>query len=45
MAQAIGDTEELERFAYLLQQFNENASEQVPYLAAFASRMRDYLQS
>ena len=28
-----------------LQHFNENASEQVPYLAALASRLRDYLQS
>ncbi len=89
MAQAIGDPEELERFAYSLQQFidllndavgnlngafaslgdtwqdekrarfeedynalvqqlqqfNDNASEQVPYLAALASRLRDYLQS
>lgn len=89
MAQAVGDPEELERFAYALQrfvdslddavgnldgafvalgdtwqdekrarfeddynallqqlqQFNTNASEQVPYLAALASRLRDYLQS
>ena len=89
MAQAIGDPEELERFAHswqqfidslndavgnlngafsllgdtwqdekrarfeedynaLLQQlhqFNANAEEQVPYLAALASRLRDYLQS
>lgn len=89
MAQAIGDPEELERFAYALQhfvdslndavgnlngafaalgdtwqdekrarfeedynalqqqlqQFNANAVEQVPYLAALASRLRDYLQS
>ena len=89
MAQAIGDPEELERFAHSLQQFidslndamenlngafvllgdtwqdekrarfeedysalvqqlhqfNANASEQVPYLAALASRLRDYLQS
>ena len=88
MAQAIGDPEELERFAYSLQQFvdslndavgnlngafatrgdtwqdekrmefeedynalvqqlqqfNANASEQVPYLAALAARLRDYLQ-
>lgn len=28
-----------------LQHFNENASEQVPYLGALASRLRDYLQS
>lgn len=28
-----------------LQQFNANATEQVPYLAALASRLRDYLQS
>ena len=89
MAQAIGDPEELERFARSLQQFidtlndamgnldgafaslgdtwqdekralfeenynalvqqlhhfNTNAAEQVPYLAALASRLRDYLQS
>ena len=89
MAQAIGDPEELERFAYALQQFtdslndavgnlngafcslgetwqdekraqfeedynalvqqlqqfNASATEQVPYLAALASRLRDYLQS
>ena len=88
MAQAIGDPEELERFAHALQQFidslndavgnlngafaslgdtwqdekrmqfeedynalvqqlqqfNANASEQVPYLAALAARLRDYLQ-
>ena len=89
MAQAIGDPEELERFAYSLQlfidslndavgnlngafaslgdtwqdekrmqfeedynalveqlhQFSANATEQVPHLAALASRLRDYLQS
>ena len=89
MAQAIGDPEELERFAHSLQhfidslndavrnlngafaslgdtwqdekrarfeddynalvqqlhQFNTNAAEQVPYLAALSSRLRDYLQS
>ncbi len=89
MAQAIGDPEELERFAHSLQQFidslndamgnlngafaslgdtwqdekraqfeedynalvqrlhhfNASAEEQVPYLAALASRLRDYLQS
>nr|WP_025827247.1 WXG100 family type VII secretion target [Acetobacter persici] len=89
MAQAIGDPEELERFAHSLQlfiallndavgnlngafaslgdtwqdqkrvrfeedykalvqqlqQFNNNASEQVPYLMELASRLRDYLQS
>lgn len=89
MAQAIGDPEELERFAHALQQFtdslndsvgvlggafqslgdtwqdekrsqfeeefnmlvqqlrqfNANATEQVPYLIALASRLRDYLQS
>ncbi|AHY42829.1 MULTISPECIES: WXG100 family type VII secretion target [Stutzerimonas] len=89
MAQAIGDPEELERFAYALQrftdslndsvgaldgafvslgdtwqdekrsqfeeefnmlvqhlhQFNASATEQVPYLIALASRLRDYLQS
>lgn len=89
MAQAIGDPEELERFAHSLrhfidslndavgdlngafaslgdtwqdekrarfeedynslvlqlQQFNTNAAEQVPYLTALASRLRDYLQS
>ena len=28
-----------------LQHFNDNASEQVPYLAALAARLRDYLQS
>ena len=89
MAQAIGDPEELERFAHSLQQFidslndavanlngafaslgdtwqdekrarfeeefntlvqqlhhfNVNAVDQVPYLVALASRLRDYLQS
>jgi uncharacterized protein YukE len=89
MAQAIGDPEELERFAHSLQHFvdslneamgsldgafaslgdswqdekrarfeedynalvqqlhhfNMNAAEHVPYLAALASRLRDYLQS
>ena len=89
MAQAIGDPDELERFAHSLQQFidslnnavgnlngaftslgdtwqdekrarfeedynalvqqfhqfNTSAAEQVPYLAALASRLRDYLQS
>lgn len=89
MAQAIGDPEELERFAHSLQQFtdslndavgnlngafaslgdtwqdekrarfeeeyyalvqqlhqfNANAVDQVPYLTALASRLRDYLQS
>lgn len=89
MAQAIGDPEELERFAHSLQQFidslndavgtlngafatlgdtwqdekrarfeddysalvqqlhqfNSNAVDQVPYLTALASRLRDYLQS
>lgn len=89
MAQAVGDPEELERFAYALQQFvdslndavgnlngafaalgdtwqdekrlrfeedyhalvqqlqqfDANASEQVPYLVQLASRLRDYLQS
>ena len=89
MAQAIGDPEELERFAHSLQQFiaslndamgnlngafallgdtwrdekraqfeddyniivqqlhhfNTSAEEQVPYLVALASRLRDYLQS
>lgn len=89
MAQAIGDPEELERFAQSLQQFidtledavgglngafaalgdswqdekrarfeedyhalvqqlhqfNASAAEQVPYLTALASRLRDYLQS
>lgn len=89
MAQAIGDPEELERFAHSLQQFidslndatsnlngafsalgdswqdekraqfeeeynallqqlrqfDENASEQIPYLTALAARLRDYLQS
>lgn len=89
MAQAIGDPEELERFAHSLQQFigslndavgnlnvafaslgdtwqdekrarfeedyyalvqqlhqfNASAEEQVPYLVALASRLRDYLQS
>jgi uncharacterized protein YukE len=89
MPQAVGDPEELERFAHSLQrfvdslndavgnlngafaslgdtwqdekrarfeedynslvqqlhQFNANAAEQVPYLAALASRLRDYLQS
>lgn len=88
MAQAIGDPEELERFAHSLQQFidslndavsnlnsafaalgdtwqdekrarfeedystlvqqlqqfDANASEQVPYLMALAARLRDYLQ-
>jgi len=89
MAQAVGDPEELERFAYALQQFMDslndavgnlngafamlgdtwqdekrlrfeedyqalvqqlqqfdaNASEQVPYLVQLAARLRDYLQS
>ena len=89
MAQAIGDPDELERFARALQQFvdslndsvgnlngafaalgdtwqdekrarfeedyhvlvqqlkqfDTNASEQIPYLAALAARLRDYLQS
>jgi len=89
MAQAIGDPEELERFAHSLQQFvdslddavgnlngafaslgdtwqdekraqfeeeyialvqqlhlfNANAVDQVPYLRALSSRLRDYLQS
>ena len=89
MTQAIGDPEELERFAHSLQQFvntlndaagnlheafaslgdtwqdekrarfeedynalvqqlhhfNASAEDQVPYLAALASRLRDYLQS
>jgi uncharacterized protein YukE len=89
MAQAVGDPEELERFAYALQQFvdslndavgnlngafaalgdtwqdekrhrfeedyhalvqqlqqfDANASEQVPYLVQLAARLRDYLQS
>lgn len=89
MAQAIGDPEELERFAHSLQQFidslndavgnlngafsllgdtwqdgkraqfeedynalvqqlqqfNDNALEQVPYLTTLAARLRDYLQS
>jgi uncharacterized protein YukE len=89
MAQAIGDPEELERFAQSLQmfldqlndavgnlnsafavlgdtwqdekrarfeedftalvqqlkQFDEEASEQIPYLTALAARLRDYLQS
>lgn len=89
MAQAIGDPEELERFAHSLQQFidslndavgnlngafaalgdtwqdekrarfeddynalvqqlyqfNSNVVDQVPYLIALASRLRDYLQS
>lgn len=89
MAQAIGDPDELERFAQSLQQFiaslndavenlngafaslgdtwgddkrarfeedyhmlvrqlhlfNANAEEQIPYLTALASRLRDYLQT
>ncbi len=89
MAQAVGDPEELERFAHSLQQFitslndavgnlngafaslgdtwkdekrarfeedynalvqqlhqfNASAEEQVPYLTALASRLRDFLQS
>lgn len=89
MPQAIGDPEELERFAHALQQFihslddaighldgafaslgdtwkdekrarfeedynallrqlhqfNASAEDQVPYLAALASRLREYLQS
>ncbi len=28
-----------------LKQFDANASEQIPYLAALAARLRDYLQS
>ncbi|MBU0684580.1 MAG: WXG100 family type VII secretion target [Candidatus Thermoplasmatota archaeon] len=37
-----------EKYSLLLQQisaFQENASEQIPYLLALASRLRDYLQS
>lgn len=89
MAQAVGDPDELERFAHALQQFIDslndatanlngafaalgdtwqdekrahfeeeyhalvqqlkqfdvNASEQIPYLAALAARLRDYLHS
>lgn len=89
MAQAIGDPDELERFAHSLRQFvdslkdavgnlngafaalgdtwqdekrarfeedyhalvqqlkqfDANASEQIPYLAALAARLREYLQS
>jgi uncharacterized protein YukE len=89
MAQAVGDPDELERFARCLQQFldslndavgnlnrafaalgdtwqdekrarfedeynalvqqlkkfDANASEQIPYLATLAERLRDYLQS
>lgn len=89
MPQAVGDPDELERFANALQQFidslndavanlnrafaalgdtwqdekrsrfedeyhaliqqlkhfDANASEQIPYLAALAARLRDYLQS
>ncbi|GFE94707.1 WXG100 family type VII secretion target [Acetobacter persici] len=52
---ALGDTwqdqkrvrfeEDYKALVQQLQQFNNNASEQVPYLIALASRLRDYLQS
>lgn len=37
--------EEYKALVQQLQQFNSNASEQIPYLIALASRLRDYLQS
>ena len=37
--------EEFNALIQQLHQFNENSAEQVPYLAALASRLRDYLQS
>lgn len=36
--------EEYSALVQQLHQFNANASEQVPYLAALASNLRDYLQ-
>lgn len=52
---ALGDTwqdekrarfeEEYHALVQQLKQFNANASEQIPYLAALAARLRDYLQS
>lgn len=53
--QSLGDTwkdekssqfeEEFNMLVQQLQQFNASATEQVPYLNALASRLRDYLQS
>ena len=37
--------EEYNALLQQLQQFDANASEQIPYLTALASRLRDYLQS
>ena len=37
--------EEYDVLLQQLQQFDANASEQIPYLTALASRLRDYLQS
>ncbi|ARS49305.1 hypothetical protein PSMEN_13260 [Ectopseudomonas mendocina] len=37
--------EEFSMLAQQLHQFNANATDQVPYLIALASRLRDYLQS
>lgn len=52
---ALGDTwqdekraqfeEEYNALVQQLRQFDANASEQIPYLAALATRLRDYLQS
>ena len=37
--------EEYHLLVQQLQQFDANASEQIPYLASLAARLRDYLQS
>jgi uncharacterized protein YukE len=52
---ALGDTwqdekrarfeEEYHALVQQLKQFDTNASEQIPYLAALAARLREYLQS
>lgn len=52
---ALGDTwqdekrarfeEEYHALVQQLRQFDANASEQIPYLAALAARLREYLQS
>jgi len=52
---ALGDTwqdekrvqfeEEYNALVQQLRQFDANASEQIPYLATLAARLRDYLQS
>ena len=37
--------EEYNSLAQQLRQFDSNVSEQIPYLAALAARLRDYLQT